>query len=207
MSLEKQLQEEKLLPLYTVTNLSLLPIAEKVLLENDLHFIEVTYRSDLASAAIRQLADSDKLIVGAGTVCDLDTAKDAIANGAKFIVMPGLNIEVIKYCKEHNIPVYPGVVTPSEIIQAMNLGLKTVKFFPANVYGGLNAIKNLSGPFPNMKFIPTGGIDKDNFIDYITDKNILAVGGSFILSENVIAEDNGEIASKNLQSIIQRLSK
>ena len=205
MSLEKQLQSEKLLPLYTVTDLSLLPIAEKILLDNDLHFIEVTYRSDLASEAIRQLADSNKLIVGAGTVCDLATAQDAIANGAQFIVMPGLNVDVVEYCNKNNIPVYPGAVTPTEIIQAMNLGLKTVKFFPANVYGGLNAIKNLAGPFPKMKFIPTGGINEENFTDYTTNDSILAVGGSFILSEKTIAADGGVAASKNIQTLIQKL--
>jgi 2-dehydro-3-deoxyphosphogluconate aldolase/(4S)-4-hydroxy-2-oxoglutarate aldolase len=204
-SLEQQLRKEKLLPLYTVTDLSLLPIAEKILLENNLHFIEVTYRSDLASTAIRQLSDSDKLIVGAGTVCDLNTAKDAIASGAKFIVMPGLNIEVIEYCVDNNIPVYPGAVTPSEIIQAMQLGLKTVKFFPANIYGGLNAIKNLAGPFPNMQFIPTGGINEDNFIDYTKNNNILAVGGSFILSEDIIAIDEGQTANQDIQRLTQRL--
>lgn len=206
-SLEKQLQNEKLLPLYTVTDLALLPIAEKILLENQLHFIEVTYRSSLASVAIRQLAESNKLIVGAGTVCDLETAKDAIANGAKFIVMPGLNTEVINYCIEQNVPVYPGAVTPSEIIQAMNLGLKTVKFFPANIYGGLNAIKNLIGPFPNIQFIPTGGINENNFVEYTKNNSILAVGGSFILSENLIAKDMGLTASKNLQLLLEKLNK
>ncbi|HFI0812967.1 TPA: bifunctional 4-hydroxy-2-oxoglutarate aldolase/2-dehydro-3-deoxy-phosphogluconate aldolase [Streptococcus suis] len=207
MSLEKQLQSEKLLPLYTVTDLSLLPIAEKILLDNDLHFIEVTYRSDLASEAIRQLADSNKLIVGAGTVCDLATAQDAIANGAQFIVMPGLNVDVVEYCNKNNIPVYPGAVTPTEIIQAMNLGLKTVKFFPANIYGGLNAIKNLIGPFPNIQFIPTGGINENNFVEYTKNNSILAVGGSFILSENLIAKDMGLTASKNLQLLLEKLNK
>lgn len=206
-SLEKQLQNEKLLPLYTVTDLALLPIAEKILLENQLNFIEVTYRSSLASVAIRQLAESNKLIVGAGTVCDLETAKDAIANGAKFIVMPGLNTEVINYCIEQNVPVYPGAVTPSEIIQAMNLGIKTVKFFPANIYGGLNAIKNLIGPFPNIQFIPTGGINENNFVEYTKNNSILAVGGSFILSENLIAKDMGLTASKNLQLLLEKLNK
>lgn len=205
-TLEQQLQNEKLLPLYTATDLTLLPLAEKILLDNGLHFIEVTYRSDLASQAIKQLADSNKLIVGAGTVCDLTTAKDAVANGAKFIVMPGLDVEVVKYCSENNIPVYPGAVTPTEIIQAMNLGLTTVKFFPANIYGGLKAISNLTGPFPNMKFVPTGGIDENNFMEYIQNKNILAVGGSFILSEKTIALDNGKTANEKLSALVQKLN-
>ncbi|MDO4431675.1 MAG: bifunctional 4-hydroxy-2-oxoglutarate aldolase/2-dehydro-3-deoxy-phosphogluconate aldolase [Aerococcaceae bacterium] len=203
--MEKQLREEKLLPLYTVTDLSLLPILEEILLNNQLHFIEITYRSALASAAIKQLSDSNKLIVGAGTVCNLENAKDAIENGAKFIVMPGLNKEVITYCQSQNIPVFPGAVTPTEIIEALNLGLNTVKFFPANLYGGINAIKNLTGPFPDLNFIPTGGIDSHNVLEYVTHKNIVAAGGSFIISEKTIQLDNGKTANEQLKELVSKI--
>lgn len=205
MNLLTQLSKEKLLPLYTVTDLSLLPIVKDVLLSNNLHFMEVTYRSEFASQAIAQLAKSNHLIVGAGTVCDVKTAKDAIDNGAKFIVMPGIYPDVVTYCQNEGIPVFPGAVTPSEIVTAINLGLSVVKFFPANIYGGLSAIKNLCGPFPNMLFIPTGGIDTSNYVDYTTHPNILAVGGSFIISEKMIAEDEGVSAKLHLANLISQL--
>lgn len=204
ISLDEQLHSEKLLPLYTVTRLDLLPVLEDVLLEHNIHFIEIAYRSDLATQAIKQLAASNKLIVGAGTVCTVETAKQAIDSGAQFIVMPGIHPDVVRYCQERNIPVYPGAVTPAEIVQAINLGLNVVKFFPANVYGGLTAIKNLAGPFPNIKFVPTGGIDENNFKEYIDNSSILAVGGSFIISEKILALDNGDTARKNLSTILSR---
>lgn len=204
--MENLLRQEKLLPLYTVTDLSLLPTLENILVENNLHFIEITYRSELASEAINLLSKSGKLIVGAGTVCTLETAKAAIENGAKFIVMPGINEDVIKYCQSKNIPVYPGAVTPSEIITALNLGLNAVKFFPANLYGGINAIKNLTGPFPTLQFVPTGGIDEHNVIEYINHNNVLAVGGSFIISEKLIAQDNGKTASLHLKNLVEKIS-
>lgn len=205
MNILTQLKKEKLLPLYTVHNLDLLPLVEDVLLSNNLHFIEVTYRSSLASKAIEYLATSNKLIVGAGTVCDVKTAQDAIEHGAKFIVMPGIYPDVVDYCKQQRVPVFPGAVTPSEIITAINLGLSVVKFFPANIYGGLSAIQNLSGPFPNMLFIPTGGIDISNYVDYIKHPNVLAVGGSFIISEKLIAQDNGLSAKLHLSCLMTKL--
>ncbi|UPQ86605.1 bifunctional 4-hydroxy-2-oxoglutarate aldolase/2-dehydro-3-deoxy-phosphogluconate aldolase [Ignavigranum ruoffiae] len=200
-TLKKQLKHEKLLPLYTSTNLSMLPLLEDVLVENEINFIEIAYRSELASQAIKKLAISNKLIVGAGTVCDLRTAKDAINNGAKFIVMPGINEEVIEFCLENNILVVPGSVTPTEIIQAKNLGLDTVKFFPANIYGGIAALKALSGPFPEINFVPTGGVTNENYIEYLNLNSVLAVGGSFIISEKSLENDNGISAKENLQKI------
>lgn len=186
----KKLESEKLLPLYTVTDMELLNNVEEVLLNNNLSFIEITYRSEYASKAIKYLADSGNLIVGAGTVRNLETAKDAIENGAQFIVMPGLNEEVIEYCIEHNILVVPGAVTPTEIMKAQELGIKTVKFFPADVYGGIETIKSLSGPFYDVKFIPTGGINEANYLEYLNVDAISAVGGSFIISEKMFKDSS-----------------
>lgn len=199
------LSEEKLLPLYTVTDLNLLPKLEELLLKHNLHFIEITYRSSLASEAIHQLSQNNQLIVGAGTVCDIKTAKEAVNNGAQFIVMPGIDSEVIKYCNNLNIPVFPGAVTPTEIITALNLGLSTVKFFPANIYGGIDAINNLKGPFPNVKFIPTGGINADNVLEFLCNDSVLAVGGSFIISEKALIKDADKV-SHNIQEIQNKLN-
>lgn len=198
----RKLEEEHFLPLYTASSLEYLPKVKKILTNNKLSFIEVTYRSDLASKAIQQLSKYDELIVGAGTVRSVETAKDAIKSGAKFIVTPGFNDEIVKYCIKENIPILPGTVTPSEIMRALSYDLKVVKFFPADIYGGLDAIKSLSGPFSDVKFVPTGGVNKTNYQEFIESPNVLAIGGSFILSEKTIMKDNGDTADKALAKLV-----
>lgn len=205
MELYQKLEEVKLLPLYTATDLAYLKDVEEILLENDVPLIEVTFRSDLALDAIEGFAKSGKLIVGAGTVRSLDQAKAAIEKGAQFIVCPTVIDEVITYCVEHQIPVFPGTATPSDIQRVVEHGLSIVKFFPANIYGGLPAIQALRGPFFDVKFLPTGGISKDNFLEYIEDEAIVAVGGSFILSESMIAQKGKEQASQYLRSLVQQI--
>lgn len=197
-------KREKLLPLYTATNIDLLEDIESILLESDLHLIEVTYRSPLASDAIKKLSQSGKLIVGAGTVRDLATAIDAINNGAKFIVMPGIDNEIIEYCQKNDIFVVPGAVTPTEIMRARNLGVSTVKFFPANIYGGIDAIKSLKGPFFDIQFVPTGGIDEQNMTDYLELENVVCVGGSFIISEDMLIKKGREGLSEHVKVLNQK---
>lgn len=201
----KKLGEVKLLPLYTATDLQYLEDLEEILLQNDVPFIEVTFRSNLALEAINKLSQSGKLVVGAGTVRTLEEAKDAIENGASFIVSPAVIPEVIEYCIEKQVPVFPGTATPSDIQKVVSYGIHVVKYFPADIYGGLKAIKALSGPFYDVKFLPTGGINADNFIDYVTNDNILAVGGSFIISENMIKEEGKEKTSNLLKSLVDQI--
>lgn len=201
----KKLGEIKLLPLYTATDLKYLDDLEYILLQNDVPFIEVTFRSNLALEAINKLSQSGKLIVGAGTVRTLEEAKNAIENGATFIVSPAVIPEVIEYCIENKVPVFPGTATPTDIQKVVSYGLHVVKFFPADIYGGLKAIKALSGPFYDVKFLPTGGINEDNFMDYVSNDNILAVGGSFIISEKVIKEKGKENASNLLKSLVDKI--
>lgn len=198
-----KLAAEKFLPLYTATETEYISIAKDLLLKHDLHFIEVTYRSELASRTINVLSKEQDLIVGAGTVRNLDTAKEAVENGAKFIVTPGFSEDIVSYCLEKNISIVPGAVTPSEIMRAASYGLDVVKFFPADVYGGLKAIKSLSGPFFDMKFVPTGGINQTNCQEFLNTPEILAIGGSFILSEEKIKLDNGKTADEKLTELIQ----
>lgn len=202
-ALLEQLKKEHFLPLYTATDLNYLSQAANLLLDHGLHFIEVTYRSALASQAIKQLAETTDLIVGAGTVRNLATAKEAIANGAKFIVTPGLDEKIVTYCLENDIPVVPGAVTPTEIMRANELGLDVVKFFPANIYGGLKAIDALSGPFSDVSFVPTGGVNLDNYPEYVSHPNILAVGGSFIISEKMVINDPDK-AKKILDQLVAK---
>ncbi|MDE6274118.1 MAG: bifunctional 4-hydroxy-2-oxoglutarate aldolase/2-dehydro-3-deoxy-phosphogluconate aldolase [Clostridiales bacterium] len=145
---------------------------------------EITFRTACAEDAIKlAVKNFPEMYIGAGTVINAEQCERALAAGAKFIVSPGLSESVAKICKEKNVPYYPGCVTPTEIMQALELGITTVKFFPANIYGGLKAIKALSAPFPQVKFIPTGGIDQNNLEEYLSCDKIFAVGGSSFVEE------------------------
>ena len=202
----EQLSQTKLLPLYTATDLSYLSVVEEILIENNVPLIEVTFRSELAAEAIKRLAESGKLMVGAGTVRTLAEAKISVENGAQFVVSPAVVPDVIEYCLDHEVPVFPGTATPRDIQQAADYGLKVVKFFPADIYGGLKAIDALSGPFYDIKFLPTGGINGENFLEYLDNPNVVGVGGSFILSEKVIKEDNGKKMNQLLHSYVQQIN-
>lgn|GEM_PF-9385 len=204
--LYKKMGEVRLMPLYTVNDLDILPLAEDILVKNDVLMIEVAYRSKLATEAIRILAKSGKIVVGAGTVRTLKQAKEAVEAGAKFVVSPCIAPEVIEYCIEKDIPIFPGAVTPSEIQTLIsNYGINIVKFFPADIYGGLKAMKALSGPLPDVKFLPTGGVNGENFTDYLKEKFIFGVGGSFVLTEEGIKKDGtGKWADENLATVVKK---
>ncbi len=149
--------------------------------------MEITFRTAAAPACIKAVAEScPDMLVGAGTILNLEQCKLAVQMGAKFIVSPGFDAGVVGWCIDNNIAVTPGCVTPTEITAAVNMGLKVVKFFPANVYGGLNAMKNLSAPFGGVKFMPTGGVNADNIKEYISAPFIHAVGGSWVCPKDAI---------------------
>ena len=155
--------------------------------------MEITFRTACAPEAIKAVAENcPEVLVGAGTIVHLEQCKLAIEMGAKFIVSPGFDAAVVRYCVENGIAVCPGCVTPTEIMAALKLGLKMVKFFPANVYGGLNAMKNLSAPFVGLKFLPTGGVNTANIKEYIDAPFIHAVGGSWVCPKADIAAGNFE---------------
>ena len=146
--------------------------------------MEITFRTACAPEAIKAVAENcPEVLVGAGTIINVEQAKLAVEMGAKFIVSPGFSDEVVGWCVENGIPVAPGCVTPTEIMGALKHGLKMVKFFPANVYGGLKALKALSAPFPQVKFIPTGGVDRSNIDEFLAFDKIAAIGGSFFVKE------------------------
>ena len=145
---------------------------------------EITFRTACAEEAIKYAVKNyPDMEIGAGTVINKEQCERAINAGATFIVSPGLSVDVAKLCKEKNIPYYPGCVTPTEIMQALELGINIVKFFPANVYGGLKALKALSAPFPQVKFIPTGGVDKTNMAEFEAFDKVYAIGGSFFVKD------------------------
>ena len=167
--------------------------AAKALLAGGVDVMEITFRTAAAKDAIKAVAEGvPEMTVGAGTVLNLDQCKAAIEAGARFIVSPGFDRKTVEYCIEKDIAVTPGCVTPTEIMQAVECGLKVVKFFPANVYGGLSAMKALSGPFVGMKFIPTGGVSAANLGEYISAPFIHAVGGSWMCKKDDIAAHNFE---------------
>ena len=155
--------------------------------------MEITFRTAAAPDAIKAVSENcPDMLVGAGTILNLEQCKLAVAMGAKFIVSPGFDHEVVGWCVENGVAVCPGCVTPTEITMAVNAGLKVVKFFPANVYGGLNAMKNLSAPFVGVKFMPTGGVNAANVREYIDAPFIHAVGGSWVCPKADINAGNFE---------------
>ena len=165
----------------------------KAMLKGGVDVMEITFRTAAAADSIKAVADAcPDMLVGAGTVLNLDQCKLAVEMGAKFIVSPGFDAGVVGWCIENGIAVPPGCVTPTEITAAVNMGLKVVKFFPANVYGGLNAMKNLSAPFVGVKFLPTGGVNAGNLREYIDAPFIHAVGGSWVCPKDAIKEGNFE---------------
>lgn len=149
---------------------------------------EVTLRTGSALAAIREMSRLSGLCVGAGTVTSVSQADQAIEAGAAFIVTPGLDDSVIRRCQERNVPVIPGAVTPTEIMRAMNLGIGLVKFFPCHAFGGLAAIQALAGPFPGMRFLPTGGISPENLRGFLSHPNVTACGGTWMVKKEWLAE-------------------
>ena len=155
--------------------------------------MEITCRTACAPDAIRAVAENcPDVLVGAGTIVNLDQCKKAIEMGAKFIVSPGFSDEIVGYCVANGVAVAPGCVTPTEIMGALKHGLKMVKFFPANVYGGLNALKNLAGPFQGLKFLPTGGVNNGNIKEFIDTPFIHAVGGSWVCPKADVLAGNWE---------------
>lgn len=153
--------------------------------------MEITFRTAAAADSIRAVAaEVPEMLVGAGTVLNLEQCKLAVECGAKFIVSPGYDEETVAWCVENGVAVTPGCVTPTEIMAALKHGLNVVKFFPANVYGGLSAIKALSGPFVGLKFIPTGGVNQQNLAEFVVNPSIHAVGGSWVCPKADIAAHN-----------------
>lgn len=163
----------------------------KALLAGGINVMEITFRTAAAPEAIRLVAEQcPDMLVGAGTVLTVEQCRQAVGLGAKFIVSPGFDIESVRWCSDNDVVITPGCVTPTEIMAAMAEGLGVVKFFPANVYGGYEAIKALSGPFPSMKFIPTGGVNAKNLETFLSLGAIFAVGGSWLCTKKDISSHN-----------------
>ena len=166
------------------------PLAD-ALCDGGLSCAEVTFRPETAADSIRIMTEKHpEMLVGAGTVLTTKQVDEAVEAGAKFIVSPGLNPAIVKYCIEKNIPITPGVATPSEMEQAIELGLNLVKFFPAEPSGGLAMINAVAAPYTMLKFMPTGGINPTNVKDYLNSDKIFACGGSWMVKGNLINDGN-----------------
>lgn len=183
----EQIQKCRLVPVVVLNNAKdALPLA-KALCDGGLPCAEVTFRTAAAAEAIQIMTKAfPEMLVGAGTVLTTNQVDEALEAGAKFIVSPGLNPKVVKYCLEKEVPVIPGICTPSELEQALELGLTAVKFFPAEAAGGLPMLKAMAAPYTNVRFMPTGGISQKNLKEYLAFSRILACGGSWMVKESLV---------------------
>lgn len=185
---------EKFIPVVVIKELDETDKILRALKNNGINCAEITFRTACAKEAIAYAVKNyPDMEIGAGTVINADQCEAALKAGATFIVSPGFSPAVAQICKDRSIPYYPGCVTPTEIMAALEFGITTVKFFPANIYGGLKALKALSAPFPQIKFIPTGGIDRSNIDEYLAFDKIAAIGGSFFVKESL---DKMEVEKK-----------
>ncbi len=192
-TMEKQLEKFGVVPVVVLEDVKdALPLAD-ALAEGGLPCAEVTFRTDAAEESIRQMTGKyPDMLVGAGTVLTIDQVNRAVSAGAKFIVSPGFDPEIVDYCLEEGIPVFPGCITPSEVAQAVTRGLRVVKFFPAEQFGGVSTIKALAAPYTAVRFMPTGGVNAKNLKDYLDCDKIVCCGGSWMVKGSLIKEGRFE---------------
>ncbi|HRK31262.1 MAG TPA: bifunctional 4-hydroxy-2-oxoglutarate aldolase/2-dehydro-3-deoxy-phosphogluconate aldolase [Tepidisphaeraceae bacterium] len=186
MSPLETISTHRLLPVIVIDDAAHAGPLAGALLAGGLPVAEVTMRTPAAEASIRTMANNTEMIVGAGTVLTIDLCKRAIDAGAQFVVTPGFNPKVVKYCVENSIPITPGVSTCTEIELALDLGVTTVKFFPAESIGGAKALKAICAPYGHVKFVPTGGITQATMRDYLAIKQVVAVGGSWMVAKELL---------------------
>ena len=197
MSLHKIIENSGIIPVVVLDDAAKAVPLAKALLAGGINICEITFRTAAAEESIRQIAlNVPEMIGGAGTVLTKEQLKAATDAGAKFIVSPGSDLEVIRYAKELGVYMLPGAVTPTEVMQLIKEDIKVIKFFPAENYGGLKTIKALSAPFPNIKFVPTGGVSLSNLTTYLEFDKIAAVGGSWLCTKDLITNDKWDEITK-----------
>ncbi len=183
-----RISASRLVPVVVVHDAHDAPPLAEALKAGGLGCAEITFRSAAAVEAIRAMAQDPDMVVGAGTVLRPAQLEEALDAGAKFIVTPGFSAEVVKLARAASVPVFPGVATPTEIQMALEEGVEDVKFFPAEAMGGVVTLKALAGPFPTVRFIPTGGINAGRLVQYLELKSVLAVGGSWMVAPDLLAD-------------------
>ncbi|WP_318783215.1 bifunctional 4-hydroxy-2-oxoglutarate aldolase/2-dehydro-3-deoxy-phosphogluconate aldolase [Plantactinospora soyae] len=178
----------RILPVVVLEDAASAPALAAALTAGGLRAIEVTFRTAAAADSIRAMSDRPDLLVGAGTVLTPAQVDEAADAGARFVVSPGFSPAVVRHCQERGLPVFPGAATATEIQMALDAGLTTVKFFPAEQLGGVKMIKALAAPFRSVRFIPTGGVNTGNLADYLAVPAVLAVGGTWMVAPALLAE-------------------
>lgn len=197
MDILKEIYNIGIIPVIKINDAKKAVPLAKALIDGGLNAAEVTFRTDAAEESIRAISQAyPDMIIGAGTVLTTDQAKRALDAGAKFIVSPGFNPKVVQWCLDNGVTPLPGCTTPSEIEQALEMGLNVVKFFPAEQSGGLAKIKAMSAPYTSVKFMPTGGVNLDNVNEYLNCNKIVACGGSFMVKESYIDNDEFDEITK-----------
>jgi 2-dehydro-3-deoxyphosphogluconate aldolase/(4S)-4-hydroxy-2-oxoglutarate aldolase len=205
--------------LFRIGELKLVPVVKinraedalglgEALVAGGLPVAEITFRTDAAAAAIRTLHERlPAMLVGAGTVLNVDNVKAAVAAGAQFIVAPGFNPKVVDYCVEHAIPVVPGVNSPTDIEMGLDRGLDVLKFFPAEASGGLKLLKAMAAPYAGVKFMPTGGINLDNLLTYLAFERVLACGGTWMAETSLIDAGQFDEITRLTRTAVERLAQ
>ncbi len=183
-----------------------MPLAD-TLIEGGLPCAEITFRTAAAVDAMKIMSKRGDILVGAGTVLTVDQVKIALDAGARFMVSPGFNPKVAGYCVENNIVSTPGICTPSDIEAALDFGLDVLKFFPAEAFGGLSTLKAMSGPYPTVEFIPTGGINPQNFAEYLRFPKVVACGGTWIAKSSLISEGKFDDILRNILEAVEIVKK
>jgi 2-dehydro-3-deoxyphosphogluconate aldolase/(4S)-4-hydroxy-2-oxoglutarate aldolase len=178
----------KIIPVVAIHDADHADALADALIEGGLPSAEITFRTAAAKAAIAAIASRGDMVVGAGTVLSIDQVKQAVDAGASFVVAPGLNPKVVTYCLENEIPVCPGVCTPTDIETALDLGLEILKFFPAEAFGGIKTLKALSAPYTKARFVPTGGLNAGNVLEYLKHPQVAACGGSWMVKSTLISD-------------------
>ena len=202
----QRMEETGLVPVVVIENIEDAVPTAKALLAGGIGMMEITFRTACAKDAIAKVKNEvPEMLVGAGTVLDVNQAQDAAEADAEFIVSPGFSEEVVGWCLEKDIATVPGCVTPSEIMGARALGLQVVKFFPANLFGGIKAIRTLSGVFRDMRFLPTGGVNLDNIAEFASERCIVAIGGSFVCTSKDIREQRFETISELSKEAVDKI--
>ncbi|MGY5449521.1 bifunctional 4-hydroxy-2-oxoglutarate aldolase/2-dehydro-3-deoxy-phosphogluconate aldolase [Agarivorans sp. MS3-6] len=201
MTLNEQLQKLKVIPVIAIDNADdAVPLA-KVLVDNGLPCAEITFRTPAAAQAIANMREAyPDMLIGAGTVLTSEQVDQAIDAGVDFVVSPGFNPTTVLYCQQRNMPIIPGVNNPSLVEQAMEMGLDTLKFFPAEPSGGVGMLKALTAVYP-VKFMPTGGVSVKNINDYLSINAVLACGGTWMVPANLIKDQNWDAIAELVKAI------
>ncbi len=193
MNISELLKSSRVVPLIQADDPAIAVEMSRALAAGGLKVAEVVFRTDRALDCLRAVADEvPEMVAGAGTVLTAAQAEAALDNGAKFIVSPGLDDGVVGVAQKHDVPIYPGIVTPSELQRALNLGLDTVKFFPASIAGGVPALKALSSVFRSMQFMPTGGVSPGNLAEFLSVPAVIACGGSWLTPADAVSAGDYE---------------